>query len=177
MSTGFSYAFTFVAKRRGRPNYEYQGVLSTHRLYIKYYSLLEGQDPLRAVVDNKEKIAFPARFAELLVDFARDLGGEAVGTRRVKVPGRDVYYDKQVVVLPNEVAFKRHLLFALTAATYSNPNGARLNALRSLILSMNANFLNILCDIAIDRYKSQNPARYWHMMRVGRAVKALYMLD
>ena len=177
MSTGFRYVFTFTAKRRSKPSYEYQGVLRTHKFYIKYYSLLDGQDPLKAVVDNKEKIAFPARFTEFLVDFAEELGGEVVETRRVKIPGRDVYYDKPVVVLPNEVAFKRHLLLALTAATYNKPGEARLNTLRSLVLNMNANFLNILCDIAINRYRSQSPARYWHMLRVGRAVKALYMLD
>ncbi len=175
------YAFTFRVKRRGRPNPRYDGILRTHMFYIEYYGLLSGQDPVEALVNERAepKVAFPARFTEVILDFAKDVGGKLVETRKIKPPRADAYYEKPIVVLPNEVAFRRHLLFSLTASTYRKPE--RLNALRNLVLDMNANFLNILTTMALDRYSDlrgeSSPAWPWYMMRVGRAVKVLYRLD
>lgn len=175
------YAFTFRVKRRSKPNPRYDGILRTHRFYIEYYGLLSGQDPLKVLADEavEPKVAFPARFTEAILDFAKEVGGKVVEARRVKPPRVDAYYERPIVVLPNEVAFRRHLLFSLTASTYRKPE--RLNALRSLVLDMNANFLNILTAMALDRYSGlrgeSSPAWPWYMMRVGRAVKVLYRLD
>ncbi len=175
------YVFTFSVKRRSRPNPNYEGILRTHRFYIKYYSLLSGQDPVKVVGDEDSwlKIAFPVRFTGAVLSFARELGGNVVEVRKVKPPRADAYYERPIVVLPNEIAFRRHLLFTLTASTYRKPE--RLNTLRNLVLALNANFLNMLTTIALDRYSelrnSSNPAWHWYMMRVGRAVKVLYRID
>jgi len=174
------YVFTFRAKKRSRPNPRYNGILRTHRFYIEYYSLLNEQDPLKAISKNSEpKIAFPVRFTEAILDFAEALGGKIISVRRVKPPKADTYYEKPIAVLPSEIAFRRHLLFSLTASTYRKPE--KLNSLRGLILILNANFLNILTTIALDRYSElkngSNPAWHWYMLRVGRAVKVLYKLD
>jgi len=173
--------FTFVAKRRSKPNPRYEGILRTHRFYIEYYSLLEGQEPTSAVRGGEPRVAFPVRFTEVVASFAEELGGRVVEVRRVKVPRRDIYYEKPIVLLPNEVAFRRHLLFSLAVSTYLKASSARFNALRNLLLTMNANLLNILTSIALDRYSELKAARssawHWHMLRVGRALKVLYNLD
>lgn len=175
------YVFTFIVRKRRRPNPRYEGILKTHRFYIEYYSLLEGQESAKVVANGEPRIAFPARFTELVIDFARELGGSVAGIKRVGVPKTGAYYEKPIVVLPNEVAFRRHLLYALTLSTYRKPSEARFNALRSLLLTMNANLLNILSTIALDRYSelksSQNTMWHWYMLRVGRTVKVLYKLD
>ncbi|WP_148678889.1 hypothetical protein [Aeropyrum pernix] len=175
------YVFTFTARKRKKPYYRYEGILRTHRFYIEYYSLLEGQEPSRAAGNGEARIAFPVRFMELVLDFSRELGGETVEVRMSKIRGQNLYYEKPIVLLPNEVAFRRHLLFAVTVSTYKKPLEARFNALRNLLLTMNANLINILSTIVMDRYRelkaSSNPAWHWHMLRVGRAVKVLYKLD
>lgn len=175
------YAFTFSVKRRKRPNDHYGGVLRTHRFFIEYHNLLGGEDLSGALENSEAEISFPIKFSDLILDFARELGGKTVEVRKVKVRGKDLYYEKPVVFLPNEVAFRRHLLFTLTVSTYRNASEARFNALRNLLLAMNANFLNILSRIAMERYdelkSSRNQMWYWYMLRVGRAVKSLYGLD
>lgn len=175
------YVFTFTVKKRSRPNPRYEGVLRTHRFYIEYYSLLEDQEPTRIVGNNKPRIAFPVRFTEMIVDFAKELGGRIVDVRRVKIPKMDVYYEKPIILLPNEVAFRRHLLFSLTVSTYRKVSVARFNAVRNLLLTLNANLLNILARIALDRYRelkaSKSSVWHWYMLRVGRALKVLYKLD
>jgi len=175
------YVFTFSVKRRSKPNPRYEGILRTHRFYIRYYSLLSGQEPLKVVSSDvsEPKVSFPVRFLESILNFAKEVDGRILEVRKVKLPRANVYYEKPIVMLPNEIAFRRHLLFALTASTYRKPE--KLNILRKLILTLNANFLNILTTIALDRYSelknSSNPAWHWYMMRVGRAVKVLYRLD
>lgn len=175
------YVFSLTARRRKKPVEKYSGVLRTHRFYINYYTLLEGQEPSRAITDNEPRVSFPVSFTEVLLDFARELGGDVVKSQRVKIRGEGLYYERPIVVLPNELAFRRHLLFALTTSTYRKPSEAKLNALRDLMLTMNANLLNVLSSIVIDRYKelktSQNPAWRWSMLRVGKAIKVLYKLD
>jgi len=176
-----SYVFTFAVRKRSRPNPKYEGILRTHRFYIEYYGLLEGQEPTEVVGNHNPRIAFPVSLIEVIVDFARELGGSIVEVRKIKIPNMDVYYERPVILLPNEVAFRRHLLFALTLSTYRKVSEARFNAIKNLLLSMNATFLNILTSIALDRYNelraSQNPAWHWYMLRVGRALKVLYKLD
>lgn len=102
-----------------------------------------------------------------------------VGVKRVGLRRGELFYEKPFVGLPNEVAFRRHLLFSLTASTYRAPS--RLNTLKRLVLGMNANLLNVLTNIALERFKearaASSPAWHWHMLRVGRAVKVLYRLD
>ena len=175
------YVFSLTARRRKKPVEKYSGVLRTHRFYINYYILLESQEPSRAITDNEPRVSFPVRFTEVLLDFARELGGSVVKSQKVKIRGESLYYEKPIVVLPNELAFRRHLLFALTASTYRKPSEAKLNTLRDLLLVMNANLLNVLSSMAIDRYKelraSQNPTWHWSMLRVGKAIKVLYKLD
>jgi len=175
------YAFTFSARKRSRPNPKYEGVLRTHRFYIEYYSLLDGQDPEKAVANNEPRISFPVGFTELVIDYAKELGGSIIKTRKVNISNSDAYYVKPIVLLANEVAFRRHLLFSITVSTYMKASSARFNAVRNLISSMNANLLNILTTMAIDRYnelkESHNPVWHWYMLRVGRAVKVLYKLD
>lgn len=178
MNDEFAYVFTIRAKRRKRPNYNYTGILRTHRYYVEYYSLLRGENPIKAV-NGEPKISFPGRFIETLVNFAKDLDGKIVAVKRVKIPRKELYYEKPIVLLPDEIAFRRHMLFSITASTYRK--AAKLNSLRELVLYINANFLNILTSIAIDRYneliRSSNPAWHWYMLRVGRALKVLYKLD
>lgn len=174
------YFFTFRARKRSKPNPRYEGILKTHRFYIEYYSLLSGQTPIQLLVNNSEpRIVFPAKFTEALVSFAEELGGKIIEVRKVKPPRASTYYEKPVVVLPSEIAFRRHLLFSLVTSTYRKPE--KLNMLRSLILNLNANFLNILTTIALERYSElrsrSDPTWHWYMMRVGRAVKVLYKLD
>jgi len=175
------YVFTFSARKRSRPNPNYEGILRTHRFYIQYYSLLSGQSPTKVVSSegSEPRMEFPVRFTETILSFAKELGGTVINIRKVKPPKADVHYEKPIVLLPNEIAFRRHLLFTLTISTYRNPR--KFNIIRNLILTMNANFLNILTSIAMDRYtelkNSLNPAWHWYMMRVGRAVKVLYKLD
>jgi len=175
-----NYVFTFTARRR-KPNPEYDGILRTHRFFIEYYSLLEGQRPAKVIRDGIPRIAFPARFTEIVLDFVKELDGEIVEVRRVKIPRKDLYYEKPVVLLPNELAFRRHMLFSLTLSTYRKQTSVRFNSLRNLLLTMNANLLNILSAMALDRYEelrsSQNAAWHWYMLRVGRALKVLYKLD
>ena len=175
------YVFTFAAKKRSRPNPKYEGILRTHRFYIEYYELLEGQEPAGVIGNDKPRIAFPVRFTEMVVDFAKYLDGRVVEARRVKIPRAGVYYEKPIILLPNEVAFRRHLLFSLTVSTYRKALSARFNTVRNLLSSMNANLLNILTTIALDRYNelkaSQNAVWHWYMLRVGRALKVLYKLD
>lgn len=181
MSERGRYIFTFTAKKRRRPYYRYEGILRTHRFYIEYYSLLEGQEPIKTVGNSEPRIAFPVKFTELVLDFARELDGGVIGVRKVKIPRRELYYEKPIVLLPNEIAFRRHLLFALTVSTYRKPLEVRFNTLKNLLLTMNANLLNVLSTIALDRYNelrpSQTTAWHWYMLRVGRAVKVLYKLD
>jgi len=172
------YVFTFKAKRRSKPNPKYNGILKTHRFYIEYYTLLDGQDPEK--LENTEpKISFPVRFMETVLDFAKELEGEIVKIRKVKPPKAETSYKKPVVVLLSELTFRRHLLFTLVASTYRKPE--KLNTLRNLVLNLNANFLNILTNMAMERYSelrnSSNPAWLWYMLRVGRAVKVLYRID
>jgi len=175
------YVFTFKAKRRKRPNQRYNGILRSHRFYISYFSLLNSQDPIEVTSNkiNEPKIEFPIRFMETLLRFAKDLGGKVLEVQRVKPPKSESHYEKPFVLLPNELAFRRHLLFALTASTYRKPG--KLNTLKNLILNLNANFLNVLSSIALDRYfqfkNASNPSLYWYMYRVGRAIKVLYNLD
>lgn len=162
------YYFTFKARKRGKPSEEYEGVLRNYRFYIEYYTQLGGEP----------RISFPVRFIKAILSFSGDLDGEAREVRRVRLSDGG-YYDKPVVVLPNEVSFRRHLLFSLTASTYRKPG--RLGTLRNLVLSLNANFLNVLTNMAIERYAelraSGNPVWVWYVLRVGRAVKTLYRMD
>ena len=173
------YVFTFSARRRSRPSKRYGGILSTHRFYVEYYNLLSGEDPAKAIQSVKPKITFPVRFVEAVLSFAKEVGGEIVDIRKVNPPRTNSYYEKPIVVLPNEIAFRRHLLFTLTGSTYLKPS--RLSTLKNLVLGLNANFLNMLTTIALDRYSelrgSSNPTWYWHLMRVGRAFKVLYKID
>jgi len=175
------YAFTFTVKKRSRPNPNYDGILRTHRFYIEYYSLLGDQNPVDAVKTGKPNITFPVKFVELLIDFAKDLNGEVIHVKNVKIPRTELQYRKFFVGLPSELAFRRHLLFALTISTYRRESAVRFNALKNLLLVMNANSLNILSAIALDRYSelktSHSPTWLWHVLRVGRALKVLYMLD
>jgi len=174
------YIFTFRVKRRKRVNPSYEGVLRYYRYYIDYLSLLRGQDPVKAGLGGSEPlISFPIRFNEVLLDFAGELGGSIVDVRRIGLRRGELFYEKPFVSLPNEIAFRRHLLFSLTASTYRVPS--RLNTLKKFVLGMNANFLNVLTTIALDRFKevrgTSSPAWHWYMFRVGRAVKVLYNLD
>jgi len=175
------YVFTFKARKRARENLNYVGVLRTHRFYIEYYDLLDGESPLKVVTDRsyEPKIAFPVKFVESIVGFAEDLGGRVVKKRRVKLAKSNSYYEKPVVVLPSEIAFRRHLLFSLAVSTCGSLE--RLNTLRNLVLSLNANFLNVLTTMALDRYfefkRGSGLAWYWYMLRVGRALGVLYKLD
>jgi len=174
-----THVFTFSARRRSKPNPSYTGILRTHRFYIKYYDVLGGQSPEKAVSENSPKISFPARFTEAMLDFAEELGGKVVEVRRVRPPGCKYSYEKPIVALPSEVAFRRHLLFSLTISTFRKPH--KINAVKNLVLAINANFLNILPQIALERYSelksSGNSAWLWYVLRVGRAVKTLYKLD
>ena len=180
--TVIRYVFTLKARKRSKPNYKYTGILRTHRFYIEYYGLLSEEEPVKVVMrgyGKEPRIVFPIRFTETIMDFAKDVGGEVIEVRKVKPPKTKVYYEKPIVTLPNEIAFRRHLLFSLTASTYRKPS--KLSILRNLILDLNVNFLNILTTIALERYsvlkREANPAWHWYMMRVGRAVKTLYKLD
>jgi len=162
------YYFTFKSKKKRKPSEEYEGMLKNYRFYIEYYTQLNGEP----------KISFPVRFIETILNFSKDLGGEIKEIRKVKLSNGS-YYEKPTVVLPNEISFRRHLLFSLTASTYRKPG--KLSTLRNLVLDLNANFLNVLTNMAIERYAelktSGNPAWVWYVLRVGRAVKTLYRMD
>ena len=175
----FTHVFTFNVKRRSKPNPNYTGILRTHRFYINYYDILSEQAPEKAISENTPKISFPVRFTEAILDFAKELGGEVVEVRNVRPPRCKYSYEKPTVALPSEIAFRRHLLFSLTISTYRKPH--KINAVRNLVLTLNANFLNILSQIALERYNevknAGNPIWIWYVLRVGRAVKTLYKLD
>jgi len=175
----FTYVFTFGVKKRSKPSPSYNGILRTHRFYISYYTIISGQTPEKAISENSPKISFPVRFTEAILDFAKELGGKVVEVRNVRPRGSRYSYEKPTVALPSEVAFRRHLLFSLTISTYRKPY--RINTVRNLVLTLNANLLNILSQIALDRYSelknSGNTAWHWYILRVGRAVKTLYKLD
>jgi len=166
-------------KRRGKPNPNYNGILRTHRFYISYYDVISGQTPEGAISENSPKISFPVRFTKAILDFAEELGGKVTEMHNVRPPRCEHSYERPTVTLPSEVAFRRHLLFSLTISTYRKPH--KINAVRNLILTLNANLLNILTQIALDRYNelkgSGYPAWHWHVLRVGRSVKVLYKLD
>jgi len=176
----FTHAFTLFVKKRKKPNYNYTGILRTHRFYISYHDVFNDQSPEKAVSENNSKIVFPVRFTEAILDFAKELGGEVVKVQKVTPPRCKYSYEKPIVALPSEVAFRRHLVFTLTISTYRKPT--RINAVRNLVLNnLNAIFLNILSQMALERYSelrgSENPAWVWYVLRVGRAVKTLYKLD
>ena len=175
------YTLTFTVRKRRRPYNRYNGVLRTHRFYIEYYRLLDGQEPLEVIEKSEPLVAFPVRFKEFALEFARELGGEVIGNRRIEIGRSGFYYDKQVIVLPNEIAFRRHLLFTLTVSTYRTLGGVRFNSLKNILLTMNANLLNIMSTMVIDRYNewrvTGKPMWMWYMLRVARALKVLYRLD
>lgn len=162
------YYFTFKVKKKRKPSEEYEGVLKNYRFYIEYYTHLNG----------KPKISFPVRFIEAILNFSKDLGGVVKEVQKVKLSNGS-YYEKPTVILPNEIAFRRHLLFSLTASTYRKPG--KLSTLRNLVLNLNANFLNVLVNMAVERYtelkNSGSPTWIWYVLRVGRAVKTLYKMD
>lgn len=174
-----THAFTFSMKRRSKPNPNYTGILRTHRFYINYYDIFSGQTPEKAVSENSPRISFPVRFTEAILDFAKELGGKVVEVRNVRPPRCKYSYEKSTVTLPSEIAFRRHLLFSLTISTYRKPH--KINAVRNLVLTLNANLLNVLSQIALDRYNelkgSKSSVWHWYVLRVGRAVKTLYKLD
>jgi len=178
------YVFIFKAKKRSRPNPKYEGILRTHRFYIRYFTLIEGQDPRTVITKGEPKISFPVKYMEVVLDFAKELGGNIVGTRKIEIPKYKVSYETPIVVLPDEILFRRHLLFSLVISTYRKVSDAKFNSVRLLALTMNGNLLNILTTMALDRYfelrNAENNMRHvwhWYMMRVGRAVKVLYNLD
>ncbi len=174
-----THVFTFSVRRRSKPSTNYTGILRTHRFYIEYYDVLAEQEPEKVVSENEPRIAFPVRFTEAVLSFAEELGGRVVNIRRVRPPRSKYTYEKPLVILPNEVAFRRHLLFSLTISTYRKPS--KINSVRILVSTLNANLLNILTQIALDRYSelrgSGSASWHWYMLRVGRAVKVLYKLE
>jgi len=173
------YLFTIDAKRRSRLNPRYDGILRTHRFYIRYCSLLKGQSPKDVLENSEPLIAFPVSFTEDILNFGFEVGGKLIHRVRMKSPRSRFSYNKPLILLPNEIAFRRHLLFSLTISTFKKPT--KINTLRKFMLTINANFLNTMSQIAIDRYKdskdSERRSRYWHVLRVGRSIKVLYRLD
>jgi len=173
------YVFTLTARKRRKPNPRYDGVLRTHRFYAEYYFLLSGEDPSKLVLSESEKplIAFPAKYDAVLYSFAKEVGGEEICRRTVHLPSSKSGYVKRVIGFRNDVDFKRHLLFALTASTFKKQE--RLNTLQYIVANLNPIFVNILANIAIDRYRefSGYSARPYYILRVGMALKVLYWLD
>lgn len=172
------YIFTFAPRKRSKSNPRYEGILKTHRFYIEYYSLMEGEDP-KNIKDKEPYIEFPASYIEDLVSFAEELGGSIVEKKKIPLPRTGHSYTKYVVQLPDDIAFRRHMLYAITASTFRKPE--KLYTLRSLISTRNANLLNLLSQIAVDRYKELKENSIstwiWRILRVGKALKVLYMLD
>jgi len=173
------YLFTIDAKRRSRLNPRYDGILKTHKFYIRYYSLLRGQNPKNVLENGEPLIAFPVSFVEDILNFGFEVGGKLIHEVRMGLLNSKFSYNKPLILLPNEIAFRRHLLFSLIISTLKKPT--KINTVRRLMLATNANFLNTMSQIAIDRYKdlkdSERRSWYWHLIRVGRSVKVLYRLD
>jgi len=173
------YVFTLTARKRRKPNPRYDGVLRTHRFYAEYYFLLADEDPAKPVLSEPAKplIAFPAKYDAVLYSFAELVGGEEVYRRTVYLPSTKSNYVKRVIGFRNEVDFKRHLLFTLVASTLKKQE--KLNTLQYIVANLNPIFVNILANIAIDRYRelSGYSARPYYILRVGRALKVLYWLD
>ena len=169
------YVFTLTPKPRKRPSSRYDGLLRRYRLYIEYYTLVRGESPVDAV-GGEPIVSFPASYVEALVSYAAQIGGRVAGTRRVILSRGRLHYEAPVVVLPSIIAFRRHLLYALTSSTFRSP--ARLGSLAGLITSLNPFFLEVLATIALNRYRGENGAGdYWSMRRVGKALRVLYRLD
>ena len=179
MSDRMLYVFTLTARKRRKPNPRYDGILRTHRFYAEYYFLLAGEDPVKLTFSESEKplIAFPAKYDAVLYSFAELVGGEEIYRRAVYLPSAKSSYVKRAIGFRNEVDFKRHLLFALTASTLRKPE--KLNTLQWIVANLNPIFLNVLANIAIDRYRefSGYSARPYYILRVGMALKVLYWLD
>lgn len=175
---GPSYLLLFRPVARRRPEPRYEGLLRTHRLRAEYYTLLEGEDP-STVPDRRDPlILFPARYVEFSIDYSRQLGGVTAGVKRFRLR-KGSGYESPLIVLPGDIVFRRHLLYTLTLSTYRIPARAREARLRSIISSMNANMLNLLTNLLLDRYRSRNgtPTWYWRMYRVAKALKVLYRLE
>jgi len=179
MSGRVLYVFTLSPRKRSKQDPRYDGVLRTHRFYAEYYYVLEGDDPAEVASGERSRpvVAFPARFDNVLFEFAKDVGGVVIAERRVYLKSVNQTYTRRVVGFTNEVDYRRHLLFALIAATMRKPE--RLAAAESLVLALNPVFVNMLTNIAVDRYRelAGQPARPYYILRVGRAVKVLYRLD
>ena len=173
------YVFTIDAKRRPRSNPRYNGILRTHRFYIRYHSLLKGQSPKNVLENGEPLITFPVSFMENILNFGLEVGGKLIHGMRIRPSELKFSYSKPLILLPNEIAFRRHLLFSLTVSTLRKPT--KINTLRKFMLTINANFLNTMSQIALDRYKdsrdSERRSWYWHILRVGRTIKVLYRLD
>ena len=153
------YLFVIRAYRRSRPSRRFNGFLRNHGLRIRYHSMLNSEDP-RVAAEREPIISFPISYLPDVLGVAQELNA-----RIWEVEGLPWG------ILPSEIALRRHVLFSLVASTMRKPD--RLNSLKYLILSRNYYFIDLMFNIALDRYREGR----WPMLRVARAIKALYGLD
>ena len=153
------YLFAVTAYRRSKPSHRFVGFLKTHGLRIRYYPMLNGEDP-RSATSGDPLISFPISYLSDVLAVARELGART--WEEGGLPWG---------ILPSEIALRRHVLFSLVASTMRKPD--RLNTLRDLMLTRSYYFIDLMFNIAVDRYREGR----WSMLRVARAIKALYGLD